>query len=158
HVTEVRVMLADGRIARASARTNHDLWWAVRGGTGGNFGVLLSTRYRLHAAPEQNRWSLGWRLSRKTDVDHAVSALMTLQRQFIESASAPQMNVSATVLYLANAPGGRLITPWLVMWGTFVGTEDEMERALEPLLRNPGCWPRFEPFEVDRPVRKFDRC
>jgi FAD/FMN-containing dehydrogenase len=44
------------------------------------------------------------------------------------------------------------------MWGTFIGKEVELERALEPLLRNPGCWPRFEPFDVDRPVRKFDRC
>jgi FAD/FMN-containing dehydrogenase len=158
HVIEVRVMLADGRIVRASDKKNHDLWWAVRGGTGGNFGVLLSTRYRLLPVVERHRWSLGWRLSKKADLELAISALMTFQQLFLGADARPEMNVSATVLYLARKPGGPLVTPWLVIWGTYIGREAQMQRALDPLLRNPGCWPRFEPFDMDRPMRKFDRC
>jgi FAD/FMN-containing dehydrogenase len=42
------VVLADGRIVTADAARNTDLWWALRGG-GGNFGVVVSMRIRLHA-------------------------------------------------------------------------------------------------------------
>ena len=38
---------ADSRQLTASARSNSDLFWAVRGG-GGNFGVATSFEYRLH--------------------------------------------------------------------------------------------------------------
>jgi hypothetical protein len=41
------VVLADGRLVRASAAENPDLFWAVRGG-GGNFGVAVSLEYDLH--------------------------------------------------------------------------------------------------------------
>jgi FAD binding domain/Berberine and berberine like len=157
HVIEARVMLADGRIVRANEDINHDLWWAIRGGTGGNFGVLLAVRYALHPAPELSRWCSGWRLSRDSDLDNAVSALMTLQESFMSAASPSQMNASATVLHAADSPDGVPRTPWMLMWGTYVGSEARMDRLLEPLRRNPGCWPRLEPVLGTRHRRKFDR-
>src|SRR5215813_10837460 len=41
------VIAADGSFHHASATTNPDLFWALRGG-GGNFGVATSFEYRLH--------------------------------------------------------------------------------------------------------------
>jgi len=46
-VIGVQVALADGRIVTANQHENEDLFWAVRGGTGNNFGVLLEIKYRL---------------------------------------------------------------------------------------------------------------
>jgi len=158
HVLDVRIMLADGRIVRASDEVNHDLWWAVRGGTGGNFGVLLSARYLLRRAPELHPWCLGWRLWRDADLDHAVSALMTMQTRFMRRGGPRGMNISATILYLAESPDGAPKRPWMVMWGTYVGRESAIDERLAPLISNPGCWPRFQPILGRRHKLSFNRC
>jgi FAD/FMN-containing dehydrogenase len=41
------VVLADGRVVRASAAEHANLFWAMRGG-GGNFGIATSLEYNLH--------------------------------------------------------------------------------------------------------------
>ncbi len=47
HLQAVTIVLADGRVVRASEDDHPDLFWAVRGG-GGNFGVVSSFEFRLH--------------------------------------------------------------------------------------------------------------
>ena len=42
------IVLADGRVVRASGEENPDLFWAIRGG-GGNFGVAGSLEYTVHS-------------------------------------------------------------------------------------------------------------
>ena len=41
------LVMADGRVVRASVDENPDLFWAIRGG-GGNFGIAVSLEYMLH--------------------------------------------------------------------------------------------------------------
>ncbi len=48
NLISVDLVTADARYHRVSAQDNPDLFWAVRGG-GGNFGVVTSFEYRLHA-------------------------------------------------------------------------------------------------------------
>ncbi|GLZ47902.1 FAD-linked oxidase [Actinomycetospora sp. NBRC 106375] len=47
NLVAAQVVLADGRIVRADADENTDLFWAVRGG-GGNFGIVTSFELALH--------------------------------------------------------------------------------------------------------------
>ncbi|HSY28517.1 MAG TPA: FAD-binding oxidoreductase, partial [Burkholderiaceae bacterium] len=58
NVIDMRVMLADGSIITASPTVNYDLWWAMRGGTGGTFGILLSVRYRLRSLGDVFGWAI----------------------------------------------------------------------------------------------------
>ncbi len=43
----VDVLVADGRLLRASEKENSDLFWAIRGG-GGNFGIVTRFEFQLH--------------------------------------------------------------------------------------------------------------
>ncbi|MFF8865262.1 FAD-binding oxidoreductase [Streptomyces sp. NPDC015139] len=52
NLTAAEVVTADGRVVRADARENPELFWALRGG-GGNFGVVTSLEYQLHPVGPQ---------------------------------------------------------------------------------------------------------
>ena len=47
NLAAAEVATADGRLQRASAAENPELFWAIRGG-GGNFGVVSSFEFQLH--------------------------------------------------------------------------------------------------------------
>jgi FAD/FMN-containing dehydrogenase len=47
NLLSVDVVTADGRLVKASATENEDLFWGLRGG-GGNFGIATSFEYQLH--------------------------------------------------------------------------------------------------------------
>jgi len=52
NIKAVDIVMADGRLLRASADENPDLYWGVRGG-GGNFGIVTSFQYALHPMQRQ---------------------------------------------------------------------------------------------------------
>lgn len=49
---EAEVVTADGMVRIANACTNPDLFWALKGGGGGTFGVVTRVTLRTHALPE----------------------------------------------------------------------------------------------------------
>jgi FAD/FMN-containing dehydrogenase len=49
---EAEIVTADGQIRTANACTNPDLFWALKGGGGGSFGVVSSVTLRAHDLPE----------------------------------------------------------------------------------------------------------
>ena len=50
NVVDFRVVLPSGMLAVADRCTNPDLFWALRGGGGGTFGVVTHMNYKLHPA------------------------------------------------------------------------------------------------------------
>ncbi len=49
---EAEVVTADGAVRIANARTNPELFWALKGGGGGAFGVVTRLTLRVHPLPE----------------------------------------------------------------------------------------------------------
>jgi len=68
NLISAEMVLADGRIVRAAADENADLFWAARGG-GGNFGVASSLEFRLHeVGPMVTGGLVAWPAERAGDV------------------------------------------------------------------------------------------
>jgi hypothetical protein len=58
NLREVSLVTADARHVRADAIEHSDLWWASRGGGGGNFGVATSFTFDVHPMPEVTLFTL----------------------------------------------------------------------------------------------------
>ncbi len=67
-LTSLRIVTAAGEILSCDASSNADLFWACRGGGGGNFGVVTSLTLRLHSVGSLMRFGLSWPWAAATDV------------------------------------------------------------------------------------------
>ena len=114
----VDIVTADGRLVRASARENADLFWAVRGG-GGNFGVVTALELRLHPVT--------LRLRGHRDLPDRRAA-ETLARYRDWAASQPDELATAIVLTKDS----------LAVRAAYVGEAAAAERALHPLWQAAG--------------------
>jgi FAD/FMN-containing dehydrogenase len=88
------VVLADGRLVRASAEENPDLFWAIRGG-GGNFGVVTSFTFRLHPIDTVTVGLTFW------EIEHA-KKVMQWYREFLP---AQPEDINGFFAFLVVPPG-----------------------------------------------------
>jgi len=142
NVIDMRVMLADGSIVIASSTRNRDLWWAMRGGTGGTMGILLSVRYRLRPLGDVFGWAIIWALETEQDLVNATGALMELQANYMLRNSSRQMNVQVSLCFQPGEQGGLPLTnmkPYLMVRGLYVGTNEAGLEAIAPLQKLPGA-------------------
>ena len=71
NVLEVRLVDARGRLLVCNEREHSDLYWACRGGGGGNFGIATSFRFRVHPVGTVTTFVVDWAWS---DAARAVGA------------------------------------------------------------------------------------
>lgn len=128
NVLAFNMMLADGSTVYADADTNGDLFWAVRGGTGNNFGVLLNATYQVQFMP------LVWGVWLQWPMENAATALGLMQQNYMLS-GAPSNFGYMTVISAQNGVNV------LMMRAMFNGDEADLDALIQPLLDTPGAGP-----------------
>ncbi|MGG5821699.1 FAD-binding protein [Falsiroseomonas sp. HW251] len=144
NVVAMRVLLGDGRVVVANPTTNRDLWWAMRGGTGGNFGVLLSVTYRLYALGDVTGFALAWKMETAEDIARAADALMLLQSRYMrDNPYGPKLNLQALMVWQSiidpNQPPLPKPVCVLTIRGLWIGDPAAVPAIAAPLLALPGA-------------------
>jgi hypothetical protein len=115
----VEIVLADGRLLKASATENADLFWGIRGG-GGNFGIITTFEYTLHpVGPVLLSGSV------LHSYDHARSALRFYHA--FASKAPDELSVDAA---LVTIPSGER---FFSVSACYIGPVDEGVQIIEPL-------------------------
>ena len=109
NLESVQVVTADGLVRECNAGSNSDLYWACRGGGGGNFGVATAFTFRTHRLSQLVLFFLSWPWS------HAFRVIAGWQAW---APSAPDALWSN--LHLAASPGGT--TPSVTVGGIYLGS------------------------------------
>ncbi|GGM14325.1 FAD-binding dehydrogenase [Streptomyces fumigatiscleroticus] len=126
---ETRLVLADGCVVRASAEENADLFWACRGGAGGNFGINTGFTFDAVDVSTQRAtvFDLTFPARRGVEVVDAVQEIL---------AQDDRNDVDVRIGFKNDGTGG---APVLWLLGQRLGDEDRLRRALAPVLRlRPG--------------------
>ncbi|MBS0385137.1 MAG: FAD-binding oxidoreductase [Proteobacteria bacterium] len=59
NLLEAEIVCADGGVRLCSERRHPDLFWAIKGGGGGSFGVITRVTVKTHDLPENFGWAVG---------------------------------------------------------------------------------------------------
>ena len=59
NIIEAEVITPDGELVIANSYQNEDLFWAIRGGGGGTFGLVLSATIKAYPMPSLTFWGVG---------------------------------------------------------------------------------------------------
>jgi hypothetical protein len=118
----VQIVTADGRIRTVNRNTDRDLLWALRGGGGGNFGIVTQFTFNIHPLPRVATYfsvSFPW--------SSASEAIATWQSW------APRSNSQLTSIFHINAAG----SPSVSANGQLLGNPSALRGLIGPLLGVP---------------------
>jgi FAD/FMN-containing dehydrogenase len=119
NLAAVELVDADGDVLRASESEHADLFWALRGGGGGNFGIATAFTFRVHPIGDVVICTITW------PWDDAAEVVDAWQRW------APFVDERLSVSLAIGHPSAGTISAT----GLFTGSAPELPALLEPLLQ-----------------------
>lgn len=134
-LVETTLVTADGRVLRCDAHENVDLFWACRGGGGGNFGVTTSLTFQARPVTDCATYLLLWHAE---DAPKVFAVLQDTVRHAPDEFAA-RIGVNTT--------GGADIVVSAI--GQHLGSERELREILDPVLSVA------RPFRADIAGRTF---
>jgi hypothetical protein len=139
NVVEMLVMQQDGTRLTVSETSHPDLFWAMRGGTGNNFGVLLEIVYRLYN--KNTFWGFGirWPLETPADAKNAAAVLTLLQGKYMKSGAPKELGHQTVLATMSDTDPTWNKKKALAMFGMFDGSPKDGKNILAQLLAIPGA-------------------
>ena len=128
NVQSLQIVTADGQVRTCSSSQNSDLFWACRGGGGGNFGVVTSFTFRTYPVGQIVLFFLSWPWSQ------AARVISAWQSWAPHAPDALWSNV-----HLSATPGGSV--PGIQVGGTYLGSLSAASAQLEKLYAAAGSHP-----------------
>jgi FAD/FMN-containing dehydrogenase len=129
NLLRAEIILADGRVVECDENRDEELFWALRGAGGGNFGVVTSFVFRTLPAPVATVFHLVWPLAQAAAVAQGWQAW---------APTGPD-ELDATLRMTASGDGGW--PPAVELVGTVVGSEADATKLLEELVARAGADP-----------------
>ena len=128
NLLSVDLVMADGRMVRASETEHPDLFWGIRGG-GGNFGIVTSFEFRLH---QMGPTVIAGLVLYPADQAH------TFLRFYRDFAAATPDDLTTILTFRPAAPLAIIPrhlhgAPVIVVGACYAGPTDEGERVIKPL-------------------------
>jgi FAD/FMN-containing dehydrogenase len=124
-----QVVLADGRVVECDAHHDQELFWALRGAGGGNFGVVTSLRFGTVPAPAATSFHLVW------PDRHAAAVVQAWQAWAPEAPDELAASLLVTVAADPDRP------PAANLFGTMLGSESETMGLLGEVVAQAGADP-----------------
>jgi FAD/FMN-containing dehydrogenase len=135
HLLAARVVLADGSIVECDEHREEDLFWALRGSGGGNFGVVTSLVFRTVPAPPATAFHLTWPYASASEIVGAW--------QVWSPAAPDELSASLHVF----APDDPDQPPVVSVSGAMLGTESETRDLFDELVAQVRVDPTSATFE-----------
>ncbi len=129
NLLSAQVVTADGRLLTCDANSEPDLFWGLRGGGGGQFGIVTSFNLQAHPVSTLTLFTLGWAWN-------AAGAVVDAWQHW-----APQApdEVWSNCLLLAQKNKGA--SPVVQVNGVYVGDVNTFSPLLQQLLNKVGAAP-----------------
>jgi FAD/FMN-containing dehydrogenase len=144
NILAAQIVTADGKVRNVSPASDPDLLWGLRGGGGGNFGVVTHFKFRVHGIPSSPQWFfVNWPWSSASEAlaawlawaPHTTSQITSI---FHLETGAGSPVVSVAGQYLGGAGGlSGLLGPLAAVPGASISTGSQSYFSL--MLRWAGC-------------------
>ena len=122
NILAAQIVTADGKLSTVDSKSDPDLLWALRGGGGGNFGVVTNLKFRVHSVPANASWFvINWPWS---SAGEALAAWLSW---------APRAKSTLTSVFHLQTPRSALVA------GQYLGSPGDLRGLLAPLTSVPGA-------------------
>ncbi|MDQ3783416.1 MAG: FAD-binding oxidoreductase [Actinomycetota bacterium] len=129
HLLGAQIVLADGSIIQCDEHHDGDLFWALRGAGGGNFGVVTSLTFDTIPAPAATVFHLLWPHT------HAAAVIHAWQER------APTAPDELAASLLLSASGDVDEPPAVNVFGSMLGAESDAADPLDEVVIRAGADP-----------------
>ena len=132
NIASVQMVTPDGTVRECDADRDSDLFWACRGGGGGNFGVATAFTFTTHQSQEMVLFLLKWPWSQTEQVIRAWQSW---------APTAPD-ELWSNLQALSNDDG----SPGIQVGGTYLGSMSSAQEEIARLVAAVGSTPEGTPF------------